>query len=433
MAKEIEKETKKPKKRTTAKKQIEKKAEIKKEEVKIVEEKEKVKVKEKTMKMSYSYKDTIIVMILSIIIGLLFGSVVTHYMDDVKHPDELDDFNEVYKDIRENYYKKTNKNNLTISSLQGLINGLNDRYSYIDDRKTAVVEYEESVEGSFIGIGITVNINENGRIHVVSVFEDSPASKAGINPDDVILTMDGVEYDSSNEIDFSYNVKTSKVGKKIELGILRDEVVITKEVELDEVQEESVSYYEREENGRHIGVFTINNFADNAYDQFYKYYEKDKDVLDSIILDVRCNNEGRMENAVKIASLFLDKDSILYYTHKNNKYEVVKTTENKEINIPVVVVINGGTRSSGEMLASALNTDIGAPIVGGKSFGKGYLQKMVQLNNGKALYYTVSEWVTAKKETVEEVGINPTYEVISEEGSLEDKAINKAIEVLLNK
>ena len=186
MAKEIEKETKKPKKRTTAKKQIEKKAEIKKEEVKIVEEKEKVKVKEKTMKMSYSYKDTIIVMILSIIIGLLFGSVVTHYMDDVKHPDELDDFNEVYKDIRENYYKKTNKNNLTISSLQGLINGLNDRYSYIDDRKTAVVEYEEAVEGSFIGIGITVNINENGRIHVVSVFEDSPASKAGINPDDVI-------------------------------------------------------------------------------------------------------------------------------------------------------------------------------------------------------------------------------------------------------
>lgn len=412
MAKEVKKETKKPRKIISKK--------VKEE--KIVKES---KIKEKT----YNSKETIIVMILSMIIGVGVGSIVTRHFCDSKKG--LKEFDEVYNEIRENSYKTTSKNNLLFSSLSGLISGLNDRYAYINDDKNAIIDYEKANEGSFVGIGINIYVNEAGQIFIQSTIKDSPAEKNGIQAGDVILKMDGVEYNSSNYSDFSNTISAYKKGKKIELELLRNDETIKKEFELDLVNIESVYYYSQEKNGKTIGVFKIDNFADNTYDQFYKYYKEAEKDIDGIVIDLRCNQDGKLEVASKIASLFLEKDSIIYHNYNNGKYEEVINKEKREITIPTVVVVNEGTIHSGELLASALSENLNIPVIGTKTFGKGLSQNMIPLANGRNIMYSSKEWVTSKKNKIEEVGITPTIEIKCEEESCEsDVVLDKALEVL---
>ena len=432
MANELEKEVKKPKKKVSKKKDIKEqpKKEVIVEEKKIEEKKVSVK---KDKKQFYTSKETIIVMILSIIIGLGAGSVITRYLCDKKNNNSLSTFNDVYHEIKENSYKRVSKNDLLYSSLNGLISGLNDRYAIINDDKNAITNYEQSMEGTYTGIGITIYINEEGRINIISIFKDSPAEKNDLRAGDIISKLDGVEYDVSNYSDFSSKIAAYGKGKEVELEILRDGETITKKVELDEVNIESVYFSKVEVSGKTIGAFTINNFADNTYDQFYNYYKENKNEIHGIILDIRCSSEGKLESAAKIASLFVDKGTVLYYYHDDGSYEEVLSDTKKEIELPVIVVMNEGTILGGELLASTLNENLNVTLVGTKTFGKGLVQNMIKLTNGRNLLYSAKEWVTSKKAKVEEVGIQPTVEIRCEQDICEnDIVFDKAVELLQN-
>lgn len=412
MAKENEKEIKKPKlikkpKKDTSKEKVEKKETVEK----VLKEGEKTLIKPKKSK-KYNTKEAIIIMILSIIIGVLAGSVITKFLVERKEDKDLYDFNDVYRDIKENSYNSPNRVDLYYSSLAGLLGGLNDRYAYLDESKMAIMSYEEEIEGQFVGLGININVNENGEIVILSIFPDSPAEKAGLMQNDIITKIDGKTYGASNYEDFSYNIKTSKKGRTLTLEVSRENETLEKEITLDKVEIQSSSYYVKEVGGKKIGVFIINNYANNTYDQFYKNYnDAIEEGIEGIVLDLRCNAEGDLDNAAKIASLFLEKDTVIYQFYKNGTYDEVKDDTKKEINLPVVVLINGGTIAGGELIASTLNENINAPIVGSNSYGKGTIQKTLELSNGRLIKYTIKEWVTSKKNKVDEVGIKPTYEI----------------------
>lgn len=428
MAKEQDKETKKTKKKKVVKKiETAEKKEDKEEKV-VVKKEEKPK---KRLNMNYCFKDTIIIMVLSMIIGLGIGIVATRISCNKKDTKELKEFDEVYSEIIKNGYTNSSNNELTIASLKGLIYGLNDKYAYINENINSIMTYEENKEGKFNGLGITIMLGEDGKISIISVNKDSPAEKSGLKVGDQILKLDDEYYDMNNYDEFSYNIKTSKIGKTVKLDLLRNNEMIKKEVTIDTIEVESVFYSLIEQDGKKIGRFTFNNFADNTYDQFYSYYKDAKNQIDGIILDVRCNAEGKMENAAKIASLFLAEGDIIYYNYDGKEYEAVKSDSKREINLPVVVVIDSGTISSGEMLASTLNENVEADIVGTKSYGKGLLQKMIPLSNGKSLYYTTNEWVTSKKKKVEGLGINPTVEAKCDDKCENDVIFDKAIETVL--
>lgn len=432
MAKGIEKETKRPKKKISKKANAKEEKEVivapeKIENDAIVERKENKKEKKK----NYNHKEAIIIMILSMIIGAGVGSIITRHICNKKNV--LKEFNEVYSEIKDNYYKSVSKNSMLYSSLSGLVSGLNDRYTYVDDDKNAISEYEKATEGKFEGIGINIYLNENNQIFISSTIKDSPAEKNGIQSGDVILKMDGIEYSSENYNDFSNTISAYGKGRKIELELLRNDEIITKEFELDEVNIESVYYYKQEFNGKSIGLFVINNFADNTYDQFYNYYKEAKDEIEGIILDVRCNQDGKVEVASKIASLFLEKDSVIFNYNNKGEYEEVINKNKREITMPVVVVVNEGTMNSGELLASALKENLNIPVVGTKTYGKGLIQNMIPLANGRMILYSTKEWVTSKKQRVEEVGITPTDEIKCEQEICEiDVVINKALEIIAN-
>ena len=437
MASESEKGVKKIIKRKAAKIKKNKeeiKEEIKKEEVKEVKKEEATEVKKKRRKY-YSNKDTITIMILSIIIGALFGGAITRFLCDRKYPKGLDDFDRIFNDIYDNKYGNTSRSVMLNSSVNGLLNSLNDRYAYIDETKNAMLLYDQETTGEFIGMGVNNRIDESGKIQIQSVFENSPASKAGIEPGDIIVKLNDNYYDSSNYDAFSYSILSSSAGDKVKVELLRNKETIVKEFELDKIVVDSVGYYVEEKGNLKVGVFRIENFADNTYKQFKDKYEKAvEDGIGAIVLDLRSNNEGLMENAEKIASMFLDKGTIIYQTFKNGEYTEIVSDSKKEINLPVAVVVDGSTISTGEMLASTLNENLGAPIVGVSTYGKGYIQKVVPLYDEYAVIYSVKEWVTSNKNKIEESGIAPTIEVQqSEEQQTEeqkeaDESIKKAIE-----
>ena len=432
-----EKKEKKPKQKKSIKKDLKKantekkvnveskKEEIKKEEPKVVEKKKK--------KTDYKTKDAIIIMVLSIIIGIGIGSVVTRLLCDKKHPKELKEYDEAYIDIVDNYYGIFNKKDLVYSSINGLLNGLNDRYAYLNTDQNAILNYEEGIEGYFNGLGVMISINAEGNIEISAVYEDSPAQKSGVLVGDVISTMEGKKYASYNYEDFSYNIKSSKVGTKLDFELLRNGETVEVTIETDKIELDSVYYSLVNKDDKKIAVFAINNFANNTYDQFIeKYEEAKKENIDGIIIDVRYNGEGTLDNAAKLASLFLDKDAVIYQKARQKENEKVINKNDKVIDLPVVIIADGSTISTAELFASALVENISAKLVGTNTFGKGYMQKVLKLSNGKYIQFTTEEWLTSRGNKVEGIGLYPNYEAKCDNECDVDVAYEKALEVIFN-
>jgi len=416
-------------------KEIEKKRTYKKKIVKKEEQKTNIKEEKQeekntnNIKVKYTIRDILLIMVLAIIFGFVLGSAITKKCAK-KSVKELKEADEIYNDILENHYEELDKKEINSSVISGLIEGLNDKYAYYYNDKDGILNYNETINGYFIGLGIQIRANEDGKISVVSVYDDSPAAKAGIEENDIIVKMNEEEYNINNFYDLTYNIKSSKIGEKVNIEVLRNEESKKIEVELEKVEVESVSYTTREENGKNIGIITINNFANNTYDQFMKVYEEmTNQKVDSLVLDVRNNYEGTLENAAKIASLFLAKDSVIYQKGE----EEIKSKDERVITIPAVVLINEATVSTGEMLASSLNENLNIPLVGTRTYGKGYMQKVIKLSNGRYVQHTTEEWKTSKGASVEEIGIKATHEISCEEEVCEkDVQLEKAIEIASN-
>ena len=310
-----------------------------------------------------------------------------------------------------------------------MVEGLNDKYAYYYKDKDGILNYNEAINGYFIGLGVQIKVNDEGKIVVIDVYEDSPAKKAGILQNDIIIKMNDDEYDINNFNDLIYNIKSSKVGDKVKIELKRNDETKEVEVALEKVDIESVTYDTRELNGKNIGIITINNFANNSYDQFMKSYkELTSEKVSGLVIDVRNNTEGTLENAAKIASLFLAKDSVIYM--KNGK-EKIKSEDERVVDIPTVIVVDETTVSTAEMFASSLNENLNAPLVGERTYGKGLMQKLIKLANGRFVQHTTEEWRTSKNVIVEGFGITPTIEVkCADETCENDVQLEKAIEII---
>ena len=412
-------------KKTTKRRNIKKKVE-KVEKVILEEKKENNEVKkENNSKIKYTLRDILLIMVLAIIFGFLLGRIIAKN-NTKKSIRELNDVDKVYDKVANNYYGELDNKSINSSLIEGLLNGLNDKYAFYYNDKMGLLNYNEEINGYFIGLGVQIRANEDGTIEVLDVYKDSPAQKAGLLVGDIIIKMDDEEYNSNNFYDLIYNIKSSKIGDKVKIGIMRNGEEKEVKVELEKVDVESVSYTVKEANGKNIGIITINNFANNTYEQFLSAFkELEKENIKGLILDVRNNYEGKLENASKIAELFLGKGSVIYIDGKKE----IKSSNERKITIPTVVVIDGTTVSSAELLASSLNENLNVPLVGTRTYGKGLMQEVIKLSNGRYVQYTNSEWKTSKGLVVEGNGITPTHNVENQENEI-DEPLEKALEVI---
>lgn len=377
---------------------------VKEKKVEIVNDN---KTKEKEL---YTSKEVIIVMIFSIGIGILmcFGgiSIITgkNYLAVTK---DLKKVVDTYYAIVDNYYGELDRDKLIDGAVEGMISSVGDTFtSYSDTESTS--SFDETINGSYEGIGCTVATLEDGTISVIDMFEDSPSYKAGLKVGDIILKVDGESYEGKNSNDISDYIKNS--GKsKVVLTVKRDNEEKDISINLSKVEIPHVSGKVIEQDSKKIGYIKISLFASNSYKQFKnKLGELEKSNIDDLIIDVRDNSGGYLSSVTDICNLFLDKGKVIYQLEDSKGKVKKKDTTKEKRKYDIVVLINGGSASASEILASAIKESYGGDIVGTNSYGKGTVQQTKKLLDGSMIKYTTQKWLTPDGNSINEVGVTPT-------------------------
>ena len=365
------------------------------------------KTKEKEL---YTSKEVIIVMIFSIGIGILmcFGgiSIITgkNYLAVTK---DLKKVVDTYYAIVDNYYGELDRDKLIDGAVEGMISSVGDTFTSYSDTDSAS-SFDETINGSYEGIGCTVATLEDGTISVIDMFEDSPSYKAGLKVGDIILKVDGESYEGKNSNDISNYIKNS--GKsKIVLTVKRDNEEKDISINLSKVEIPHVSGKVIEQDNKKIGYIKISLFASNSYKQFKnKLDELEKSNIDDLIIDVRDNSGGYLSSVTDICNLFLDKGKVIYQLEDSKGKVKKKDTTKEKRKYDIVVLINGGSASASEILASAIKESYGGDIVGTNSYGKGTVQQTKKLLDGSMIKYTTQKWLTPDGNSINEVGVTPT-------------------------
>ena len=264
--------------------------------------------------MKFSIKEVIIIMLFSLCIGFVLcfslASIIAgkSYFRVIK---DLDKVIDTYYAIVDNYYGNLDSNSLVDGAVEGMISSVGDSFtSYSNTENTEA--FNETINGSYEGIGCSIATYQDGVIVVVSVFDDSPSKKAGLEVGDIILKVDGESYEGKTSNDISNYVKDS--GKeKIVLTVKRKEEEKDITINLSKVEIPYVTGDIIEVNDKKIGYINISLFANTTYKQFNKKLKKlEKENIDGLIIDVRSNSGGYLTSVTDISSLFLKKGSIIY-------------------------------------------------------------------------------------------------------------------------
>lgn len=387
----------------------------------------------------YTSKEVIIVMIFSIGIGILmcFGgiSIITgkNYLAVTK---DLKKVVDTYYAIVDNYYGELDRDKLIDGAVEGMISSVGDTFtSYSDIDSTS--SFDETINGSYEGIGCTVATLEDGTISVIDMFEDSPSYKAGLKVGDIILKVDGESYEGKNSNDISNYIKNS--GKsKIVLTVKRDNEEKDISINLSKVEIPHVSGKVIEQDSKKIGYIKISLFASNSYKQFKnKLDELEKSNINDLIIDVRDNSGGYLSSVTDICNLFLDKGKVIYQLEDSKGKVKKKDTTKEKRKYDIVVLINGGSASASEILASAIKESYDGDIVGTNSYGKGTVQQTKKLLDGSMIKYTTQKWLTPDGNSINEVGVTPTKVVeLNEEyfnnpTTENDNQLQEAIKLIL--
>lgn len=362
-------------------------------------------------KMKFNFKEVIIIMFFSLCIGFILcfslASIIAgkNYFKVIK---DLDKIVDTYYAIVDNYYGDLDSSSLVDGAVEGMISSVGDSFtSYSDATNTEV--FRETINGSYEGIGCSIASYQDGSIVIVSVFDDSPSKKAGLEVGDIILKIDGESYEGKTSTDISNYVKDS--GKdKIVLTIKRNEEEKDITINLSKVEIPYVTGDILELNDKKIGYINISLFASTTYKQFNKQLKKlEKESIDGLIIDVRSNSGGYLTSVTDICNLFLKKGSIIYQLKDSSGTIKKKDTTKEKRTYPVAVLINKESASASEILASAIKESYDDGIVvGTNSYGKGTVQQTRKLLDGSMIKYTTQNWLTPNGNFINEKGVTPT-------------------------
>lgn len=323
-------------------------------------------------------------------------------------------------------------------AIEGYVSSLGDPYTeYIP--KDEMGDYTANLMGNYVGVGIyMVQNTKNNTIVVLTPIKYSPAEEAGILPGDVIKKINGIEYTGETMTAAANNIKGEE-GTSVTLEIQRGQEIKTFEITRKKITTNPVMAEKLENN---IGYLEVTSFDENTATNFKAKYEELKTQgITSLIIDLRNNGGGLVDEALKIADYIVPKGKELLVTvdkEKNEKIE--KSKEDVLIDMPIVVLVNKNSASSSEILAGALK-DLGeATIVGTTTYGKGVIQQFLTLRNGAGLKVTVEEYYTPNRTKINGVGIEPNEKIELPETVTnpflvtrdEDTQLQKAVEILKN-
>lgn len=360
---------------------------------------------------------------LALALGLLLGAPALQAAEPAPAPaasskaaplplDELRTFAEVMDRIKAAYVEPVSDKELLENAIKGMLSNLDPHSAYLEPE--AFAELQESTSGEFGGLGIEVGM-EDGFVKVVSPIDDTPASKAGIQPGDLIVKIDGQPTKGLSMME-AVDKMRGKAGSKIELTLVRDggrpfDITLTRAV----IKVRSVKSQLLDDG---YGYLRISQFQVNTGEEVGKALAKlrkdngDK-KLRGLVMDLRNNPGGVLQAAVEVADHFL-KSGLIVYTEgrlANSELRFNADPADASEGVPLVVLINGGSASASEIVAGALQDHKRAVLMGTDSFGKGSVQTVLPLNNDRALKLTTALYFTPNGRSIQAQGIVPDIEV----------------------
>jgi carboxyl-terminal processing protease len=358
----------------------------------------------------------------------IFGFFCGGYFFNLGYPgtQELSLIKEVENIIEEKFLfpngKPENlKNELIYGAASGMVRELNDPYSSFFDPKERM-EFEELISGEYEGIGTEIGMKDKKCI-IIAPLKNSPAEKVGIKAGDEILEVDETPVEGLDLSEIVKKIK-GKAGTKVKLKIKRDEKIFEIEIQREKIVIPSI---ELEVLPQEVAHFKIYHFLDNATSQFESAMKIILGTkIQKIILDLRNNSGGSLNEAVNIASYFLPKGQVILKEEgRDGKInEITSKGPGTFATYKIVVLINKGTASAAEILAGALKENLKVKLVGEKTFGKGTVQEFISLKDGSAIKLTTSRWLLPSGTPVEGRGLKPDIEANDEE------ILNKALSIL---
>lgn len=401
------------------------------------------KLKKSKKKIQTLFKTTdmlgliIITCIISLFAGAFFG---TRFLTN-EHESEtykvLDQIKDVYVDIKENYYKETNDEELINGAINGMIAALDDPYAtYLTDDNSN--SFDAQLQGSYEGIGIEIFNNTEGDIEILTVFENTSAVKAGLQPGDIIIGINDEDVSKQKTSDLvskiselkddSFTIKILRNGEEQQLKVTR------KKVELTSVTSKVIN-----KDNKKIGYIKISIFSLNTYSQFSEQLKKlENNKIDSLIIDVRGNTGGHLSTVDDILSLFLDKKHVIYQIETKGEKEKFYSSGKVTKEYPIVILTDSYSASASELLAISLKEEYGAATIGTTTYGKGTVQELKTMDSGE-YKFTTKKWLSPNGNWINEKGVEPTIEVTLDENYYKnpteetDNQLQKAIEYLIEK
>ncbi|MCX7695452.1 MAG: S41 family peptidase [Caloramator sp.] len=333
------------------------------------------------------------------------------------------------------YVDKIDENKLVEGAVRGMVDGIGDPYTVFMNQK----EFEDLLthtQGSYAGVGLYVG-NKDGKIVVVAPIEDTPAYKAGIISGDIIIKVNDQDV-SGNELEKATSMMKGPEGTKVKLTVYREgKGTIEFELTRARIVIKSVKSDVIDNN---IGYIRITTFDENTSEAFNNALDNllNKGIK-GLVIDLRDNPGGLLDQCTKIADRLLGEGTIVYTIDNKGKKDVWTSDSNK-LNVPLVLLVNGGSASASEILTGAVRDFKAGVIIGTRTFGKGLVQDIVPLPNKEGLKVTIARYYTPSGECIQGKGIEPDIvldlpakDKEKELSYKEDIQIQKAIEVLRSK
>lgn len=333
-------------------------------------------------------------------------------------------FSQVLDLVQRNYVKDVTQIELINAAVKGMLQGLDPHSTFMttDEYK----EMQETTSGEFVGVGIEISM-ENGQVVVVAPIEDTPAFRAGLQPGDVILSIDGQPAQELSLQEVVSRIRGTK-GTEVELGILHSDAKTPQTVRItrDAIPLISVKSKPLEDGYYWVRLTRFSERTTNELKEALSQAAKDAKAqggMKGIVLDLRNNPGGLLDQAVSVADTFLKEGDIVSIKGREDANQRTYSAKRQpdDIDLPLVVLVNAGSASASEIVAGALRDQKRALILGERSFGKGSVQNIIPLPDGSGLKLTVALYYTPNGSSIQAEGIVPDVEVVFEPPRAEDK------------
>lgn len=392
---------------------------------------------------SLKFKYTVLIIVVAIIVAVFSSEYTTNYLarqysviekGEVSENSNynIDSIAKSLKSFRKiidsKYIGEIDEQKIYDETIKGYINGLDDEYSeYMT--KEEWDDFEASALGNYVGIGIYMSVDKNDNVFVVSTIKDTPAEKAGLMEGDIIAKVDDENVLGVSSDEVSNKIKGIE-GTTVKVTVIRENETLDFDIMRQAIK---VYHVETDLKENNIGYIELLTFDEGCAEEFEKAYKELKSKgAEKIILDLRNNTGGMVDECLQIADYMLDSGAkLMITTDAGDNKEVSYASQKPIITEDLVVLVNEYSASASEILTGALKDNGRAKIVGTKTYGKGVIQNVIPLKDGSVLKLTVNEYFTPNETKINKVGLEPDIEIEDDQDTKDvDEQLEKAIELL---